>query len=36
MGKKPSKPQLVTGLAVIAAVGLLYLFGRNWRTIRID
>jgi len=36
MGKKPSKPLVVTGLAVIAAVGLLYLFGRNWRTIRID
>ena len=34
--KKPRKPLFVTGLAVIAAVGLLYLFGRNGRYVRLD
>lgn len=36
MNKKPRKPLFVTGLAMIAAVGLLYLFGRNGRYVRLD
>jgi len=36
MNKKTRKPLFVTGVALIAAVGLLYLFGRNWRYVRLD